>query len=460
MSKNQQFILLVSFWVFILSACSPAAEETISPEPAAANLPPIVSATGEVVPEQEALLSVIAGGVVENVLVEKGDTVSSGQVLVKLEGSDQQLAAVSTAELELLNAQFALEALHKDTDLLAAEALNFAEGAERALEDLNNPELQQTQALQAVTAAKKEVKDAERKLTILTKPPTQSVIGQAQANILLAEKKMSETLEQIEDIEWQYKKYSTNSKLPADIKNGILTSLRQALKGLEVKRTQEQIANKNSQTKYNDLLAPPDPVDVQVAEAELATAQALLSDAERELERVLNGPQAGELALLKAKIKKGYRDFEIFSAGPDPEDVALAEARIANAEAQLAAAKATVTDRELVAPFGGVISAVYINPSEWVAPGSPVVHLGNLDHLQVETTDLGEIDVAQIMVGDPAIITFDSLPDLELQGTVSRIAPKSTEGSGVNFPVIIELSETPATLRWGMTAFVDIAIDK
>ena len=90
MSKNKQLALLVSLVVFFLSACSPAAEETISPEPAAVNLPSIVSASGVVVPEQEALLSVATGGIVEDVLVEKGDTVSTGQVLVKLEGSEQQ----------------------------------------------------------------------------------------------------------------------------------------------------------------------------------------------------------------------------------------------------------------------------------------------------------------------------------------------------------------------------------
>lgn len=459
MSKYKQLALFVSFVIFILSACSPAAEEIISPEPVASTLPPIVSATGEVVPEQEALLSVTVGGIVEDVLVAKGDDVSFGQALVKLEGTEQQSAAVSTADLELLNAQLALEALYKDTDILAAEALKSAEAAERALEDLKYPELQQAQALQAVAASQKAVADAERNLAILTNPPTQSVLDQAQANILLAEKKMNETLDQIEDIEWQYKKYSTNSKLPTDIKKDILTGLKQARKGLEVKRTQEQLAYNNSQTKYDNLLAPPDPIDVQVAEAELTTAQALLSEAERELERVLDGPQAGEVALLEAQIEKGKRDFETLSAGPEPEDVALAKARISNAEAQLAAAKAAIADRELLAPFDGIISAVYVNPGEFVSPGSPVLLIGDVDHLQVETTDLSEIDVAQIMVGHPAIITFDSLPDFELQGTVSRIAPKADEGSGVNFPVIIELDEIPAALRWGMTAFVDIELD-
>lgn len=460
MSRNKQLSLFALCLIFFLSACSPAADEAAIPDSTAVDLTPVVSATGEVVPEQEALLSVSAGGVIEDVLAKKADTVKAGQVLVLLEGTEQQLAAVSAAELELLNAQFALEALSKDTDLLAAQALQSVGAAERALEDLNNPELQQALALQAVTDAQKAVQHAERNLEILTKPPTQTVIDQAYANMLLAEKKLNATLEQIEDIEWQFKKYSASSKLPANIKKEILTRLRQALKGLEIKRTQVQLAYNNSQTKYNNLLAPPEPVDVQVAQSELATAQALLSEAERELERVLNGPQTGELALLEVQIEKGYRDFETYSAGPDPDDVAVAEARIANAEAQLAAAKATIADLELVAPFDGVISAVHINPSEWVAPGSPVLLIADLSHLQVETTDLSEIDVAQISVGDTAIVTLDALPDLVLEGTVISIAPKAAAGAGVNYPVIIELSEIPAALRWGMTAFVDIELDK
>jgi len=459
MSKNKQFALFVSFVLFILAACSPVAEETIAPEPAADNLPAMVSAAGVVVPEKEALLSITAGGIVEDVLVAKGDRVSYGQVLVNLEGSQGQLAAVSTAELALLNAQLVLDALYKDTELFAAEALNSAEAAERALEDLNNPELQQAQASQAVANAQKTVADAERNLAILTKPPTPNVIDQARGNILMAEKKLNETIELIEKLERQYKKHSSNKNLPAEIRKNILTKIRQSLKVLEVKRSQEQLAINNSYIKLDDLLAPPDPVDVQLAEAELATAHALLNDAERELERQIDGPQAGEVALLEAQIEKGQRDFEIYSAGPDPGDVALAEARVTNAESQLAASMATITDRELKAPFDGVISAVHVNPGEWVAPGSPLLLIGNLDHLQVETTDLGEIDVAQIMVGDPAIVSFDSLPDLALQGTVSRIAPKSTGGPGVNFPVVIELDQIPAALRWGMTASIDIALD-
>jgi multidrug efflux pump subunit AcrA (membrane-fusion protein) len=117
MSKNSRFALFALISVLILSACGQAAEETAPPEPVAVSLAPIVSATGEVIPEQEALLSVTNGGIVEDVLVEKGDPISAGQVLVRIEGSERQKAAVSAAELELANAQVALESLFR-SDLL------------------------------------------------------------------------------------------------------------------------------------------------------------------------------------------------------------------------------------------------------------------------------------------------------------------------------------------------------
>jgi multidrug efflux pump subunit AcrA (membrane-fusion protein) len=79
--------------------------------------------------------------------------------------------------------------------------------------------------------------------------------------------------------------------------------------------------------------------------------------------------------------------------------------------------------------------------------------------LRVETTDLNEIDVAGIAEGASVNISFDALPGEEVPGTVTRIAPKASEGSGVNFTVIIEMDEIPEGIRWGMTAFVDIEVN-
>lgn len=438
--NHKKYTLQAIILIFILSACSAMAEETITPEPVTVDYTPIVSATGEIVPEQEALLSVSAGGVVEDVLVNKGDDVSASQVLVQLEGTEQQLAAISATELELANAQFTLETLYKDTDLLAAQALRSAETAERTLEDLHNTELQQALAMQAVADAQKAVDTTDRHTRYLQSTASQADIDAQKAQVVLAR----DVLEKAEE------DFEPHAGKP---ENNLTRANYQA------KLAAAQQNYDAAVRKLNALEGTGSDVDINVAEADYITAQASLLQAERDLERVLDGPDPGEVALLEAQIEKGYRDFETYSSGPDPDDVALAEARIANAESQLAASRATLADLELVAPFDGVISAVYINPSEWVAPGSPVLLIADLEHLQVETTDLGEIDVAQIVVGDTAIVTFDALPDLVLEGTVVSIAPKAAEGSGVNFPVVLELSEIPLALRWGMTVFIDIELE-
>ena len=85
--------------------------------------------------------------------------------------------------------------------------------------------------------------------------------------------------------------------------------------------------------------------------------------------------------------------------------------------------------------------------------------LGDLTALQVETTDLDEIDVARVEPGQRADLTFDALPDKVLAGRVLRIAPMSTPGqAATTYKVIVEFQETDPALRWGMTAFVDIGV--
>jgi HlyD family secretion protein len=436
-----RFVLLIVGIVVFLSGCSPAAEETPTLEPIAPVDSQFVSATGVVVPVREALLSVSAGGVVENVMVEKGDQVNVDQVLVQLEGTEQQAAVVTAADLELANARYALNALYKDTELFAAQALRSAETAERALEDLNNRELQVALAQKAVAEAQKAVDTTERNARYAQSTASQADIDAQKAFVVIARDALDKANEDFEP----------HANKPEDNLTRAHFLARQAA---------AQKAYDDAVRRLNAMQGTSSEVDINVAEAEYITAQAALLEAQRDLERVMDGPDPGEIALLEAQIEKGLRDYEIYNAGPDPDDITLAEARIANAEAQLAAAEEILADLELKAPFLGVVSTVYVNSSEWVAPGSPVLLMGDLDHLQIKTTDLSEIDVSRIANGDRAVITFDALPDLVVEGTVISIAPKAEEGTGVNFPVTIELDEVPPELRWGMTAFVDIDVSQ
>jgi multidrug resistance efflux pump len=429
--------------LFLLAACGGAAQETPPPAEDTANeeFASLVSATGMVVPAQWAALSLPTAGVVEEVLVTEDQRVSAGEVLVRVRGKEQLEAAVSAAQVELTAAQQALDALREDVDLLAAQALQDLETSSEALEDLQTPEIQEALALQAVTEAQKAVDSAERLVRILHSTADQADIGAAQAQVVLAR----DVLEKAQD---DYEPYA-NKNEDNLVRANLLARLSAAQQSYD-----------SAVRNLNALQGTASEVDIAVAEADLAAARAQLIRAEREWSRVQEGPSQAETALLEAEIAAAERDYAIYQVGPDPDDIALAEARLANAEAQTAAAQAALEDLELRAPFDGTVSQISIQDSEWVNPGQTVLLLADLSQLQVETTDLNEIDVARLRSGDLAIVTFDALPNATVEGLVARIAPKAAEGSGVNFPVMLELSEIPQELRWGMTAFVDIRIDR
>ena len=165
------------------------------------------------------------------------------------------------------------------------------------------------------------------------------------------------------------------------------------------------------------------------------------------------------LEVAKDNMDKARKDYEIWKNGPDPKELAVAEARLKNAKAALSAANAALKDLELHADFSGTVTELNTRVGEWVDPGIPILQLADLDNLRIETTDLNEIDAARVGPGRTVTVTFDALPGVVIDGIVKSIAPKSSQGSGVNYKAVIELNEIPPALRWGMTAFVDIAVE-
>jgi RND family efflux transporter MFP subunit len=132
---------------------------------------------------------------------------------------------------------------------------------------------------------------------------------------------------------------------------------------------------------------------------------------------------------------------------------------VQQAQVAVDAAQAQLDKLQLIAPFAGTIGTVSIRSGEVAQSGQPIVTLGDLDSLRVETTDLSETDIARVKEGQPVNVTFDALPGKTITGKVARIAPMSTPGqSAVNYLVTVSLDEIDPALRWGMTAFVDVQV--
>jgi RND family efflux transporter MFP subunit len=123
-------------------------------------------------------------------------------------------------------------------------------------------------------------------------------------------------------------------------------------------------------------------------------------------------------------------------------------------------AYAELSQTELVAPFAATVVSVSVKPGEFVQAGQVVLVLAKLDNLHVETTDLSELNVASVKVGQAATVHVEALGK-DIPGVVTAISPISDKiGGDVVFKVTIELNEQPKELLWGMSADVEIQTEQ
>jgi multidrug resistance efflux pump len=124
----------------LLGACSgvPSAPGSEAGEPTevpVVRADPRVVVEGRLVPNETVSLAFATGGEVAEVLVEEGDLIQVGDVLALLGNREPLEAQIANAELELLNAQQALDKLEEQADLARSEALRRIALATRALRD-------------------------------------------------------------------------------------------------------------------------------------------------------------------------------------------------------------------------------------------------------------------------------------------------------------------------------------
>lgn len=386
---------------------------------------PTINVTGEIVPAVWAPLSLPVGGLVIELPAVEGQPVAAGDLLVKLEDAAQQAAL--------------------------AQALARQSAAEAAV-----AELQAGPRPQAVAAAEAAVQAAQAQLDRLLEGPRAEDIAVADAAVAVAEASLQQLLEGAGEAElaaaraeWRNAQAALRQAQAAYDRvswRDDVAVLPQALQ-LEQATNAEQAA----QARYQALADG-------ASDGEIARAEALVRQAEAERDRAKATASDSQIDAARAQVAQAQAQLELTQAGARPETVAAAQAEVDAASAAVTQAQVALGQTELMAPYDGVVAVVHARVGERVTLGEPLAEIADLSGLRVETTDLNEIDVARIKVGDRATVTYDALPDVMTTGTVTQIATKVAPGSGVNYTVIIELDALPKGIRWGMTAFVDIEV--
>lgn len=391
-----------------------------------------VGATGIVRAKQTALLTWQTSGTVGEVLVSLGEKVEANQVLARITQTSLPQSII-LAQADLVNAQRALEDL-MNSRIQQAQALQAVENAQQALEDGTNPELVQARALEAIANAQKAVEEAERALRWAQSPASQSYIDEAEAQVVLAKDRLDKAQE----------KYQPYENKPEDN----LTRAR-LLSALSAAQQEYDFAVR----RLNSLQGTASQTDKEVAQANLATAKAQLLEAQREWERVKDGPDPADIALLEAQLEDAQREYDRVKDGPDPDDIAAAEARIA-------AAQAAINQARIIAPFSGTISKVDSKTGDQVSPGTFAFRLDDLSHLLVDV-QVSEVDINRIQIGQPVTLAFDAISNKEYHGVVTQVALVGSTNQGlVDFTVTVELTDADEDVKPGMTAAVNTVVNQ
>jgi len=139
------------------------------------------------------------------------------------------------------------------------------------------------------------------------------------------------------------------------------------------------------------------------------------------------------------------------------------ETAIAGAKARLAATRATLNRRELAlskiqvrAPFAGVVEQVHQEIGDYVTPGAGCATIVDMDPMLL-TGRISERDVIDLQVGQQALGFLSN--GSQVAGPVSFIGQQSDPVTRT-YPVEIELPNTDASLRSGITTRIEIPVEQ
>ena len=401
MNRFLSFTLLIMV-VVSLVACTPeikdSAGETGVPVVTKADENVVIS-EGILQAEERRMLSFQSGGVIQQILVNEGDSVKEGDLLAILDPADAKLA-IHQAEtaLQLAEAQLALvSAFPRETDIAVLQA--------------------QIQSAQAVISQTITQRDQ------LFSGTTEAQIAAAEANLAAATAERVVALKRHDDTMKCYSVPGSDDKVcpalgdPEEQARYALIAAEQAVKAAEAQLTS---------------LIP-------VSHSQIRTANAGITAAKTQ--ETLAASQLGQLL-----------------AGASPNEITAAQSVVDQAQVAVDMAQLALDRTALYAPYSGTITVIPVDQGNAVAYGQGVIYIATLESLQVRTVDLTELDVVKLSIGLKVNVIMDALSDTIFIGHISDISLEAVDYRGdVAYPVLIDLDETDPRLRLGMTAEVNIA---
>jgi HlyD family secretion protein len=383
------------------------------------------TASGQIEARQKTVLAANRPGLIKEVFVNVGALVQEGDKLAQVDTRDLALGVERAGQNLALN-EANLEALlstPNDADVAAAEAAVYS--AQVRLDDLlagpDTLDIAESEA--GIRAQQANLASAYSSYNRTSESISDSAIAAAELDLINAQ------------IVYDQAK-RTNESFP-------IASTHEALEDAA-----EKLAI--SQAELDEIKSGPNQGSLSSASAGISAAAANLDQVEANHEALIVGSSAAQIADAESTLAQAEAILASLTAPPLFEDIIIAEAQIEQAQLALIDAQELVTKATIQAPFDGLITAVHVAAGEYA--NSNVVEIVSSDLVVVLRVD--EIDVGSLVSGQPAIITMETWPNVEIYGEIGSIAPSaSSNGNGlVTYDVRITLEETELPVLVGMTA--------
>ena len=412
----------------------------------------------------------VEGEIVE-ILVDEAEKVEMGQPLLRidekqiLEQKKQAQANLDARKAELERAQLRITITEKQQESSLAQAQNSVLKAQATLDSF-------------VANTQQRITEAETLVATTKNSLDQDNIALKQAEIALGQAKL--TLERaessVESAKISYETTASEHERNKELYDKQLIS-KQAL---EDSQRQLVVAKSQYDTALKEVESQKETIRSQ--EENLNTRKKAIENRESTLD--LNKKNVETLKdSLKAQRKQYEAELEdsqtrlqqIQETTEEEKELTIhskvsAEASLLQAESQLKSQQERHDWTTVTAPMAGTITRLIVEEGEIITSGrsafsrgEAIMRIADLDQMIVRT-QINQVEIGKIEVGQRAEITVDSYPGRVFPGQVSEISPSATQrgpgnqSSVITFEVDVEVIGSPPELLPGMSADVDIIV--
>lgn len=238
----------------------------------------------------------------------------------------------------------------------------------------------------------------------------------------------------------------------------------------QVQQAKGQVAS--LQARLDELLNGSRPEEVARSKAELENAQADLTNARINLDRVRNLVKEGVFSrqtlddaqarfdAQAARVDALNKSFDLVRIGPRKEQIDAVRGQLEQAKGSLAFFEQQLENTLIKAPISGTILERNVEKGEFVTTGfvgdrgakGYVVSLADLNDLQVEL-DINQNDFAKLATKQKGVITTDAYPDRKYDGVIYEVSPEANRQKAT-VQVKVKVMNPDAYLRPEMNASV------